>query len=196
MIPFFSIITPTIQRESLIRCCESVSGQTLDSWEHIIAVDADVIDFSLMAKVAHPQRKILPMDKRYSNYGNTPRHLAWAETSGKWIIHLDDDNVLADSRIFEDIAAAFQELADADYQVQWAIFPIYRHGSIFFRDPPGLCQTDTLNVVARRDIARWPDGPEYTMDGIWVDGLKQKAPYTAFPGFRPIGIMERSNQGR
>jgi hypothetical protein len=53
---------------------------------------------------------------------------------------------------------------------------------------------DTGNIVARRDIARWPDIPDYASDAIWVEGLK-KYPYKAFPDALPIMIMEKTSFG-
>jgi hypothetical protein len=78
----------------------------------------------------------------------------------------------------------------------WAIFPIHRHGSYFFNDPPGLCMTDTLNVVVKREIGRWPDIQAREADGHFVEALKASHPnYASFPHFRPIGVMEYSSNG-
>jgi hypothetical protein len=51
-------------------------------------------------------------------------------------------------------------------------------------------------MVIRREIAQWPDGPEYTMDGIFCDRLREKYPFKAFPRFRPIVIMPESREGK
>jgi hypothetical protein len=56
--------------------------------------------------------------------------------------------------------------------------------------------SDTGNIVVKREIGRWPDGPEYTMDGIWIDALKAKYQYQAFPDALPIIIMEHSSEGK
>ncbi len=188
----FSIITPTIQRESLVRCCESVLHQTFSDWEMLVQVDAERIDESLFARIP-PTRKIWVMEcgVHHNNFGNTCRHMAWERITGDWVIYLDCDNFLVDDRILEDITQLL-----ADVKEQWALFPIRRHGSYFFNDPPGNCQTDTANMVIRREVAQWPDGPEYTMDGLFCEQLKAKYPYAAFPNFRPIVIMEESRQGK
>jgi hypothetical protein len=193
MKPFFSIITPTIQRLSLVRLCESIDAQAFESWEHIIAVDSDVVDFGLMAKFADHRRGILSMGKRYNNYGNTPRHEAWEAVNAEWIWHVDDDNYLSDPDILLYLSTVLAKLSS---EIKFAIFPILRHGSVFFNDPPGLCMTDTMNVIVRREVGRWPDGPEYTMDGIWVEALKARYKYAAFPDFIPIGVMEKSSEGK
>ena len=186
-----SIITPTLQRESLVRCCESINNQTLKSWTHIVQMDCadEDLNSDLMFRLAHPQRLFFCCGQKHGNYGNRCRHLAWEHAAGEYLIYLDDDNFLADDKILEDISIA---LAD---DPKWAIFPIHRHGWYFFHDPPGMCMIDTLNVVVQREIGRWPDIEPREADGYWVEALKDKYPYAAFPQFRPIGIMETSSNG-
>jgi glycosyltransferase involved in cell wall biosynthesis len=191
MTPFFSIITPTIQRESLIQTCESIDQQAFTDFEHLIAVDGGVLDCNLMEKCTNHrnvgQRIWLAMDKRYNNGGNTPRIEALKSASGKWIMFCDDDNFYPDPRIFLDVAEALQNITEP-----WAIFPITRLGGRFYSDPPRSCHTDTMNFVLRRDIAYWPDTDAYGTDGILVDDLVARGiPYAAFPDFRPIGIIPK-----
>ena len=191
MTPFFSIITPSLQRESLVRCCESVLAQTFTDWEMIIQVDAERIDEKLFSRIS-PTRQIWVQECgiHHNNFGNTCRHLAWERATGKYLVMLDDDNELASPQTLKQIAKVLKNEPD------FAVFPIFRFGHIFFNDPPGLCQTDSGNIVVKREIGRWPDGPEYTMDGIWVEALKAKYEYEAFPNALPIIIMEKSNQGK
>lgn len=189
----FTIITPTIQRVSLLACCESVNAQTYPHWRHVVMVDRDIPDVNLLESIAHEQRLILHCDTEHRNYGNTCRHNAWEHaTKDSYLIGLDDDNLLLDSTTLGEIA---YWLKMGDYPA-WAIFPIFRHGQIFFNDPPGLCRTDTLNVVVRWEVGRWPDMPDYTADGHWVEALKANHRYAAFPNARPIGLMEKSSEGK
>lgn len=166
----FSIITPTLNRPSLESCIESVKAQTFKDWEHIIEVD----------------------EPRTNNFGNTPRHRAWTRATGEYVLYLDDDNTLSHPQALNDIDFFLMSSNDPD----WAIFPIMRHGMSFFNDPPGNCRTDTANMVIRREIAQWPDGPEYTMDGIFCEQLKSKYSYAAFPDVTPIVVMEKSGMGK
>lgn len=185
-----SLITPSIQRESLRRCCESVDRQSYPDWEHIIQIDSNVIDYDLQHSISHPKRSIGWCLTHHNNYGNTCRRLAWKHANGDWILYLDDDNYLADDHILGDIALCLSTVP------HWAIFPIMRHDQRFFHDPPGNCLVDTANMVIRREIAQWPDGPEYTKDGLFSEELKSQYPYVAFPDMRPIVIMETSNRGK
>ncbi len=190
MRPTFSILTPTLQRDSLLKMCESIDRQTFTAWQHVVAVDCEEWNRPLMAKIAHPQRVLIKCPFPHRNYGNSCRNNAWEYATGEWIWHLDDDNWASDSHVLADLAEALEGVE------HWAIFPIKRHGVRFFNDPPGLCMTDTMNVVVRRERGRWPDGPEYVMDGLWVEALKAKYPYRAFPDFPPIGVMPKSSEGK
>ena len=190
MKPFFTIITPTVERESLIKCCASVDEQSFSSWQHVIAVDKSEINHDFMDQFAHPQRHIFSCGKSYRNGGNTPRHLAWAYATGEWLLHIDCDNYISDAHVLADLAVALECVDD-----QWALFSILRHGLPFYFDPPVPNYFDTANAVVRREIGRWPDIDDYASDGVWVNALREKYPYRAFPTFRPIVVMPTSSFG-
>lgn len=194
MPPLFSIVTPSLQRESLKRCCDSIDAQSFEGWEHIIQIDCHptLLKPDLLLALIHPNRRVFCCGTHHNNYGNSCRNLAWEKATGENLIYLDDDNYFSDEHILRDIAAIPRHMLIPE---QWRVFPILRHGSVFFNDPPGLCKTDTMNVVVKREVGRWPDIPDYCADGHWVENLKQY-PYQAFPNFRPIGVMEKSNEGR
>ncbi len=191
--PKFSIITPSLQRQSLVQCCDSVNSQILtDGWEHIVMVDCEEANYNLWDKIEHFERKILWCVEPHKNFGNTCRHNAWEFAMGTYVIYLDDDNHLAHPRALESIASALESAGSPSV----AIFPILRHGRRFFNDPPGLCQTDTANFVLRREIAQWPDGPEYTMDGIFIERLRDQYGYVSFPDVDPIVVVPVSSEGK
>jgi hypothetical protein len=157
-------------------------------------VDCEIPNVNLLESVAHEQRRIFQCLVEHCNSGNTCRYDAWEHTlPDSWLVMLDDDNTLADSNILADIASALELAGRPD----WATFPILRFGGKFFNDPPGLCLSDTLNVVVKREIGRWPNINDYTADGIWVEALKAHPEYTfkAFPEFRPIGVMLQQGRG-
>lgn len=185
--PFFTLITPTLQRESLVQCCTSISDQTCKSWQHVVMVDCAELNIPLLRSIEHPQRRIFKCPVPHINGGNTCRHNAWAKAVGKWCYFVDDDNFLADNRVLEDIAEVLAYVAD-----QWAIFPIERLSGRFYTDPPRSCHVDTLNFILRKEIAQWPDTDAYGSDGILIDDLMARGiPYAAFPDFRPVGIIPK-----
>jgi hypothetical protein len=189
IVPTFSIITPSVERESLIACCKSVEAQHYDSWQHIVAVDKETLNPSLMGKIAHPQRTVLCCGQEYRNTGNTPRRLAWDLARGDYCYFLDDDNFLASDRTLFQIAKALKNTEEI-----WTLWPILRHGSIFFHDPPAPCLFDTGNAVVRREYAQWPDTDGYAADAVWLEGLL-KYPYKAFPEAMPIMQMDKTSFG-
>lgn len=192
MIPKFSIITPTLNRDSLVRCCERIDQQTIrDQIQHIVTVDCEDWNLLLMAKIAHPQRSIFKCSHPHRNFGNTCRHEAWKYAVGEFVWYIDDDNFLADNDVAKDIADVL-----SCGKPDWAIFPILRHGQVFFNDPPGLCKTDTANMVIKREIAQWPNRDEYTLDGIFCEELVSQYPYRSFPEFRPIAVVPYSLGGK
>jgi glycosyltransferase involved in cell wall biosynthesis len=187
----FSIITPTVERESLIQCVESVLAQSFTDWEMLIQVDAKRINEPFFERFSST-RKIWVEECGvcHRNGGNTCRHLAWKRATGDWIFHLDDDNTFASPRTLQQIAKQLENIGD----VQWTLWPIFRHGHIFFFDPPEPCYFDTGNAVVRREIAQWPDIPDYASDAVWLQELK-KYPYKACPDALPIMVMDKTSFG-
>lgn len=187
----FSIISPTLQRQSLIDTCRSVDSQTFKDWQHIVMVDCEHLREDLLEKIAHPQRLIVKCPVPHRDGGNTCRHNAWELAIGEWCYYLDDDNRLADDNVLVDIDSALMP------NPAWAVFPITRLGGRFFSDPPRSCHTDTLNLVFRRDIAQWPKTDAYGSDGVMVEGLIGRGiPYTAYPDFRPIAVLPKISFGK
>ena len=187
---FISVVTPTLQRESLIHCCAAVNAQSFTDWHHVVVVDCDNFNLPMMAKIAHPQRTIIKCGHPHKNFGNTCRNTGWKYTDSEWVSYCDDDNFYAHADVFAELNEA---LRDVEY---WAIAPILRHGQVFFHDPPGCCYVDTANMIIRREIAQWPNRDEYTLDGIFCDELKAQYPYKAFPNMNPIVVMPHSNEGK
>lgn len=183
----FSIITPSLNRESLKRCCDSVDSQTYDSWEHLIAFDGIP---SNRIYQTHDKRKHLSF-RQTRQWGNYQRHSAWKYASGEFIWYVDDDNFLAHPDALKDIADNLESFNNP----AWALFPIMRHGSSFLMHPAGMCRTDTLNMIIKREYAQWPNTEAREADGMLAEQLKAAYPYMAFPDCPPIGIMEKSSNG-
>jgi len=180
-------------RESLVRCCESVDAQTFaEEWEHIIAVDSDTLGEVLLKRIEHSQRIVFTCGKKFGNYGNHARWMAWGYATGDFLIGLDDDNFLAHPNALQDIHDALE--SPRPYPA-WALFPIMRHGSKFLLEPPGMCMTDTANMVIRREYGRWPDIEAREADGVLAERLKAEYPYVSFPQLNPIIVMEKSSDG-
>src|ERR1700692_3095855 len=120
MKPFFSVITPSLQRESLVRCCQSVDEQTFENWQHIVGIDAEQQDRKLIDKTERTEKRIfVSWMRKFGNWGNTPRHMAWEHATGDYLLYLDDDNEIFRPDALADIAAALQ----SDGYPDFALFP-------------------------------------------------------------------------
>jgi glycosyltransferase involved in cell wall biosynthesis len=182
----FSIITPSLDRPSLKQCCDSVDAQTFTDYEHIVAFDG----YPPSRRKTNLRRWNFRF-KETRKWGNYQRHSAWKYASGSYLIMLDDDNRMMHPDALKDIA----ERLEAAGNPAWALFPIYRHGSIFLMDPPGMCRTDTANMVIKKEFGQWPDIEAREADGVLAERLKAEHPYVAFPDCPPIIMMEHSSNG-
>lgn len=191
--PKLSIITPTLLRDSLAKCCASIDSQTLTSWEHVVAIDLPEADAGRVAELAHPQRRFLHCGKRHRDGGNTPRRNAWKYTNGRVLFYLDDDNYLASDDALERIWLTLEANSFPDV----AFFPITRLGQRFFPDgAPRNCHVDTANLVVKREFGQWPDTDAYGSDWVLIESLIAKHPYAMFPNEAPIAVVPVINGGR
>jgi glycosyltransferase involved in cell wall biosynthesis len=189
--PFFTIITPTIQRMHLLDTCNSVNSQTCQDFEHLVIVDRAELNTTLLKTIKHPNRKIYQCDQEHKNYGHSCTHEGWTHATGEYVIRLDDDNILYDNNILEDIKNSVLEI-----HPKFALFPIFNEGHNFLVLPPGIDRTDSANMVVERTAAQWPNLPNYNADGIFADFLNKSHGYKAFEKFRPIIIRNGSNRGQ
>ena len=65
----FSIITPTIGRDTLLRTCETIDRQTCADWEHLVIFDGPEQEVEVFKKIEHPQRKIIFSGNNFGDYG-------------------------------------------------------------------------------------------------------------------------------
>jgi glycosyltransferase involved in cell wall biosynthesis len=183
----FSIITPTLQRESLLKCCASVDEQTFSDWQHIV-IDDSPEDQGVLTRISADQRVFGMSGESRRNHGNNCRRAGWEIAAGDWVYYLDDDNYLAHPDALADAAAVLDSIEE-----KWALFPIFRHGNRFFFDPPQPCYFDTGNAMVRKEIAQWPNVDDYASDAIWLTATLLKHPYRAFPNAKPLMVMPTTN---
>jgi len=181
--PRYSIMTPTLQRPDLIRCCDSVNSQTCTDWEHLVIYDGEFRDKEMLARIAHPQRivmRCLVQEGAPHTWGHPCKHFAYPVAKGDYLFNLDDDNYLLRDDVFEDL----KQVTGV-----WAIFPMTYFDKRFFNDPPGMGRTASENFLVRRDVGRWPNCTEYATDGMFVELLKLRFPYQSFPEMSPVANL-------
>src|SRR5882757_9847970 len=125
----YTIVTPTICRQSLLRLCRSIDSQTQSDWEHLVVIDMPCDSMTkdqreIMASIpSQANRSYFYCDRRHNNYGHTCRHQVREHAKGDYILYVDDDDYLA----HKDALKALDVIAEP-----WAVFPVLRHGKIFF----------------------------------------------------------------
>lgn len=193
MTPFFTIITPTLQRDSLAVTCAIVDAQTFTDWHHIVIADCSLIEWNPAPFPHHDRRTFMCCQTHHANGGNTCRRMAWRLAQGRYVIYLDDDNYFAGEKILQRIHDALERASFP----RVAFFPINRLGSRFFPDGvPRMCHVDTSNLVVEREIGQWPDTDAYGSDGVLIEDLVKKHPYTMFPEEEPIVVMPKISYGK
>jgi len=184
----FTLITPTLQRDSLQMCCDMISAQDYTLWQHIVMVDCADLNQPAIDSIAHPRRQIIQCLRPHRDGGNTCRHNAELLATGDYVLYADDDNFIPSIHTLGSIAHSLEQAN----RPPWAIFPIHRLGHRFFSDPPRNCHIDTMNLVLRRDYAHWPQTDAYGSDCILVDDLMaREVPYAAFPDHPAIGVIPK-----
>jgi len=183
----FTIFTPTILRQSLIKACNSVTAQTHADWEHIVVVDTDIKN-EILAQIEHPQRKIIFCKTPHGGWGHQCTHEAYPLATGDWVYRLDDDNYLANDHTLADLAA------NLDDKYSWAIFPILRYGTAFFHDPPEFQKIDTGSFIVKREFAQWANSPRYEGDWETVKRLlDERRPYQVLKDIPLVMVMPESS---
>ena len=186
MKPFFTVITPTILRTSLNKCVDSVKGQCA---QHIVMVD--LYGWTNIKRTQEFEIHIT--GKRYEDFGNTPRHLAWQYAKGDYLIYLDDDNFLYNVHSLRRLAVALNESGLPDV----AFIPMMMKGNVFMPPrPPVVGAVDTGNIVVKREIGQWPIKGGYEADGHFAEYLASKYDCVYLPELEPIIVMEKSNYGK
>jgi Glycosyl transferase family 2 len=187
----YTIITPTICRESLLRLCKSLDAQSYSGWEHLVVID---LPYSEMSRAQRRILRLMPQrsnrilfhcDRRHNNYGHTCRHQVWDHVQGNYILYLDDDDYFADNDVLDTLNSVTEP---------WAVFPILRHGKLFFHLPPGTANTGTGMFIHKKEIGRWPDKDDYEADGSFVEELRRQYPYQVVDS-RPLVHQPASSCG-
>jgi hypothetical protein len=187
----YTIITPTLARESLLRACASLDAQTNADWQHLVAIDVplafDARARDVISRVKKdPRRQIIRCGKRHRNFGNTCRHNLQALAQGDYLLYLDDDNAYADADVLKTLCEVTE---------QWAIFTMLRVGVERLDIPPGFGKTDAGQIIHRRGLSLWPDNDKYAADGQLIEDLISKAPYQILRT-RPLLVYEQTSRGR
>lgn len=193
----FSIITPTILRDSLVETCKSIDMQDYKDWEHIVMIDTSALRPDLTDKIRHPNRRTYRCESPHKNYGNTCRHNAYLKCRGDYIIYIDDDDVF--------LSGAFRKIVNEikEKRPNAAVFPAIRYGEKFFNLPPASCMTVTGQYIHKPIIngkkVQWPrvatGNMNYLVDGKFIESIKKLTEFTPICVNEPLVLIKESNHG-
>lgn len=187
----YTIVTPTICRQSLVRLCESIDKQTQKDWEHLVVIDMPRESMNaeqravLRTITTSANRSLWHCEEKHKNFGHTCRYNIWEQVKGRYIFYIDDDDYLADADVLRELDTVTEP---------WAVFPILRRGARFFNLPPACGGTGTGMFIHKKEIGRWPNIDAYEADGKFVEELVKNYSYQALD-VRPLVIQPVSSGG-
>jgi len=193
----FTIITPTVVRETLLRTCRSVDEQQYANWQHVVMVDRpeELVtedQRGLLARVSHSQREVRFCPQPHRDCGNSCRRDAIDHARGDYVLYIDDDDYYLPWAL-EEIQRGIAALSPAPV---WGVFPILRFGQLFFRIPPGHSSTCNNQFFhqprAGGQELRYPNAG-YCADGEFVEWLRRDFPYACLNPGRPLAVVDQSN---
>ncbi len=169
----YTIITPTLLRPSLARLCDSIDAQTDTDWEHLVAVDTLAHDASLLARVEHPNRRIVFSAHPTGDWASAcaARRSMWPLAHGDYLLYIDDDNYLADNEVLATLRFATKPV------VLWGLLFHGVHASPL---PIRVGRSDTNQFMVRRDVGRWPERSARDGDGVLIERLTGEHEYEVF----------------
>ena len=168
-------IIPTYNRPAPLRCMiGSLIAQTNPSWRANVVIDnpEDVDNVKLVESFADDRLRWTKMDKRYNDWGHTPRELGKQMSECEYIIMTGDDNYYTPNFVQEISVLCNVEVG----MVYWDMVHSHYNYS-YFKCAPAGGQIDMGAFATRRDLAQQIQlGTDFAADGWFVEHFKQKFP--------------------
>jgi len=188
----YSLITPTLIRDTLPRLCASIDIQTNTDWEHIVVIDCPLTPHKqeiLNSIPANLRRKFIRCTTEHvRDFGNAARRQAFDIAQGDYILDIDDDDYYADDGVFKTLECVTKT---------WAVFPVLAYGNRCHPPKPALGLTGSAMFMYRRDTGlKFPDNASYSADGQLVEELKKLYEYESLDDARELVIYPQGNRGR
>lgn len=184
-----TIVTATICRTSLVKCCESVDNQTYKNYLHILMVDGDAHHPVLDYVIYNTSRVIAYTGKKYGVMGARTKRACLASNipdDNSYLIYLDDDNYLYNNNSLHTLNEKLEES-----KCDFGIFPIAREmmNDIFMPQEIKL-GIDTGNFTHKRVIneerVKYTDFNEEGDDYVFCTELAKIATPVFFNNCQPI----------
>ena len=184
-----SVITPTYKRDPkiLFRCMSCMKLQTESSWEQIVCSDGGVEPEARRAVESFCDPRVrysATTAKKDGDFGNTVRKtMLEKEVKGKYVMFLDDDNMIMPNYLEKMVAAL-----EANLEVGFALCRVIHFGPlnesvlgkppiVLTGEPVKLYHVDPLQVLVRREVMQeigWDTEVGYLSDGVTLEKLGNK----------------------
>lgn len=189
-----TVITPTYKRdpETVKRAIDCMKLQTMTDWEHLICSDGICEDNikQLVDELNDSRVKYNYTEKRIEgDYGNIVRSEMLQKARGKYVVFMDDDNLIM-PHYLERMINAIEE-SEKDFAVCRIVhFGPLREDiagkppQVLTGIPVELHRVDSLQVVARRDAIQdigWDTENGYLADGYTLQALGNNYEYVEVP---------------
>ena len=168
-------IIPTYNRPAPLKCMlASLVAQTNPDWGAHVVIDnpEDEDNVKLVESFSDPRIRWSKMDKRYNDWGHTPREYGKQKSEAKYIIMTGDDNYYTPNFLQEISVLCNVEVG----MVYWDM--VHSHYNYaYFKCVPAGGQIDMGAFATRRDLAQQIElGTDFAADGWFVEQFKQKFP--------------------
>lgn len=166
-------IIPTYKRPELLKCMlHSLVCQIDGYWGAHVVIDNpdDVENVKLVESFSDPRIRWSKMDKRYNDWGHTPREYGKQQSEADYIIMTGDDNYytpnfVAELNKYHGAGMIYWDMVHSHYDYS------------YFKCSPFMNQIDMGAFATRRDLAQQiPLGKEYAADGLYVENFKHIFP--------------------
>ena len=168
-------IIPTYNRPAPLRAMlASLVAQTNPDWGAHVVIDnhEDEDNVKLVESFADSRIRWTKMDKRYNDWGHTPREYGKQKSEAKYIIMTGDDNYYTPNFVQEISVLCNVEVG----MVYWDMVHSHYNYS-YFKCVPAGGQIDMGAFATRRDLAQQIQlGTDFAADGWFVEHFKQKFP--------------------
>lgn len=186
-LPLVTVITPTFRREAKIvrRSTYCLQLQTLVDWEQLICSDgADEPSIrELVTNLKDPRVKYTHTDtKKPGDFGNTVRNEMLKKARGKYVVFMDDDNVILPGYLETMVKAV--ETSGADFAVCRVVHfgplnesEVGKAPLVLTGFPVKLFHVDSLQVLVKREAmlaVGWNTERGYVADGVSLEALGAK----------------------
>lgn len=169
------IIIPTYNRIHPLKCMlSSLMAQTNKNWKASVVIDnpEDILITKLVKSFEDSRIQYILLDKRYNDWGHTPREIGKQASMADYILMSGDDNYYTPNFIQE--LQYFSE--DNPGMIYWDM--VHSHYNYqYFKCSPASHQIDMGAFATRRDIAHLIKlNTSFAADGEYVETFKLKYP--------------------